>query len=163
MAISAKQLIGQYHCGSKTASECIGLLCELSLSTDPKLIVDLLPSEFIASIHEKTVDIPRAEDLILLQSSCYSGVIDLEASMRDDDLKKIRFVEGLRTWKIYFEAVELQEYEEYVRHKIEIGLRQHENGEGIPHEEVKRRFVKKFNGDGVPRIVEDNDPAGGLR
>ena len=35
-----------------------------------------------------------------------------------------------------------QEYADYVRRQIDMGLRQIENGEGIPHEEVKRRMAR---------------------
>lgn len=41
-----------------------------------------------------------------------------------------------------------QEYADYVRLEIDIGLRQIENGEGISHEEVKRRIAEKFKGVG---------------
>lgn len=37
-----------------------------------------------------------------------------------------------------------QEYADYVRQKIEIGLRQIENGESIPHEEIKQRLSRWF-------------------
>jgi len=37
-----------------------------------------------------------------------------------------------------------QEYADCVRRKIVIGLRQTENGEGIPHEEIKRRLPRWF-------------------
>ncbi len=36
------------------------------------------------------------------------------------------------------------EYANYVRRKIENGLRQIENGEGIPHEEIKPRLPRWF-------------------
>lgn len=38
-----------------------------------------------------------------------------------------------------------EEYANYVRREIEIGLRQIENGEGIPHEEIKRRLPRWFS------------------
>ena len=42
------------------------------------------------------------------------------------------------------EAETDEEYADYVRREIEIGLRQTENGEGIPHEEIKRRLPRWF-------------------
>ena len=42
------------------------------------------------------------------------------------------------------EAETDEEYANYVRRKIENGLRQIENGEGIPHEEIKRRLPRWF-------------------
>ena len=42
------------------------------------------------------------------------------------------------------EAETDEEYANYVRHKIEIGLKQTENGDGIPHEEIKRRLSRWF-------------------
>ena len=38
-----------------------------------------------------------------------------------------------------------QGYADYVRRQIEISLRQIENGEGISHEEAKRRMAKWLN------------------
>ena len=42
------------------------------------------------------------------------------------------------------EAETGEEYAAYVRREIEIGLKQTENGEGIPHEEIKRRLPRWF-------------------
>ena len=42
------------------------------------------------------------------------------------------------------EAETDEEYANYVRRKIEIGLKQTENGDGIPHEEIKRRLSRWF-------------------
>jgi len=42
------------------------------------------------------------------------------------------------------EAETDEEYAAYVRREIEIGLKQTENGEGIPHEEIKRRLPRWF-------------------
>ena len=42
------------------------------------------------------------------------------------------------------EAETDEEYDDDVRRKIEIGLKQTENGEGIPHEEIKRRLSRWF-------------------
>ena len=42
------------------------------------------------------------------------------------------------------EAETDEEYAAYVRREIEIGLRQTENGEGIPHEEIKGRLPRWF-------------------
>jgi len=42
------------------------------------------------------------------------------------------------------EAETDEEYAAYVRREIEIGLKQTENGEGIPHEEIKRRLSRWF-------------------
>ena len=42
------------------------------------------------------------------------------------------------------EAETDEEYANFVHRKIEIGLKQTENGDGIPHEEIKRRLSRWF-------------------
>ena len=144
MATSVEQILGWHERGIIAAGQCVDELCKLAVDTDPKLIAGVIPAQLLGRIQERSVNIPRAEDLINIEVGTFSRDLDLEFYGRDARLQNLRYVNGLRTWKVYFESVEHVEYENLVRRNIEIGLTQTENGEGIPHEEVKLSLAKWF-------------------
>ena len=142
MGLSAHNIIDAYHHGIIVAGECVDELCRLAASTRPSTFVELVSPEFVGRIRERADSIPRAENLISSVGDTFSRDIDTEEWKREREFEKVRYVEGLRAWKTYFESIDREKYEDFVRRNIEIGLRQIENGEGIPHEEAKRRLSR---------------------
>lgn len=68
-----------------------------------------------------------------------------EIRLMPDDVTREEILENLTDdFPADNETETEQEYADFVRRKIEIGLRQTENGEGIPHEEIKRRLPRWF-------------------
>jgi hypothetical protein len=106
MAISAQKILGWYDSGIIVAGECVDELCELATSTEPSAFVESIPPEFIGRIRERTDNLPRAEDVIIL----FGGTVairteeDRKSWLERAEAKKVRYVEGLRNWKAYFES-----------------------------------------------------------
>ena len=154
----ALKLVAYYLRDVLTLAEVATMLLEMGATLDLAAVTAEMPEAMLAEVRRQAMDIPKPEDVNLFRFG--PGYVRGSQEARKE---QERILGGMRAWKAYFESVDRVKYEGFVRREIEIGMRQIENGEGIPHEEVKRRFAEKFKRDGAPRIVEDKDQAGGLR
>lgn len=114
--IDPERLIRMWEEGKIGNSECESRLCELASRHPPASFADKVPAEFLDEIRERTVNIPRPEDLI----SIFGGTVilatqaDVDAWHQEREARKVRYVEGLRAWKAYYEAVGSPEPEPHV-------------------------------------------------
>ncbi len=104
MGLSAQNIIDAYDRGIIAAGECVDELCRIAAVTDPRSIVDVVPAEFVGRLRERADNIPRAKDLISILGGTFSRDMDPEVWKRERESEKVRYVQGLRTWKAYFES-----------------------------------------------------------
>jgi hypothetical protein len=101
--MSPQRLLAAYEEGQITAIHCIGRFCSFAVEVDPATFARLLPEDWLAEIRDRTIRIPRPEELIVVSPVCNSTPIDPVEWANRNRLETERTVAGLQAWKAYFD------------------------------------------------------------
>lgn len=105
--MTPQKLMAWYEKGYITGHEAVNRFIELAMEQVPDSFAAFLaetPAEWLAELRERTVVVPRPEELISIRPYCGTEPPDVDAMRAKEQEGKERYIAGLRVWKAYFDA-----------------------------------------------------------
>jgi hypothetical protein len=103
--VTPQKLLAYYERGIFVGGETVYRLCQLAKEYQPATFAEQVPAEMMADIRERSGNIPKPEELLLVQSVCNDESWTLEKHEARQRAEKERYVAGLRAWKAYFDSL----------------------------------------------------------